>query len=869
MAIKVSNLAIKLQSGTTNTLYASWEFNTSSSTTTTTSTSIKKGDIVKIKSGAKWYNGAAISDSSIFNDQWKVYSVKGSRVVLNTNASGTRTGLMSPIDASNLTVVNGSGSGSSTTTKVSNLDHYEVKWYYYTDGDVWFDGGSANVTLRNHTYSFPDNATKVRVIVKPVAKTKQSGNTTKPYWAGESVKAYYTTYQGKPTGTYQPSVELDEATKLKLTATVDGVTDGKVDKIEFEVLRTNYSDPPQSAKFTSGVVDVKYQRATFSCTITTGGKYRVRCRPINAVTDKNLVYGDWGVYSNEVETIPAAVQYIKCAAETEKSVKVWWSAVSNATGYEVEYTTDKKYFGTGSNLNTKAVENTLSTYIDGLDSGDEWFFRVRATNSAGASEWGSIISTAIGTEPEPPTTWTLSTTAIVGENVTLYWVHNTEDGSKQTAAQIELTINGKTETKTIETSTPEDEEEKAYSYNLNMSSYSAGAKVTWRVRTKGVIDKYSDWSILRTIDIYAKPNVLLELGSDVTEDLPVGIDSIIANFPIQFVATASPSTQTPISYHVGINAMDAYEVVDYTGETTTVYAGQEIFSQILVTDNPELIYWIIPSQVILQNSQQYKLTVTVSMDSGLIATDSKTFMVEWGEDMYSPDASIAIDTKTYSAYISPFCEDNDGNLIEDVVLSIYRRDHLGEFVEIATDIKNTGSVSVTDPHPSLDYARYRIVARNVDTSIIGFSDLPGQPFLEKSIIIQWDEKWQSFEHDEDAIPEISYWAGSMVKLPYNVNTSESYDMDVELVKYIGRKNPVSYYGTQRGESNSMSTDIPMYDTETIAALRRLSTWDGDVYIREPSGVGYWAQITVSMSFKRTDLIVPVTIQVKRVEGSGI
>ena len=130
MAIKVSNLAIKLQSGTTNTLYASWEFNTSSSTTTTTSTSIKKGDIVKIKSGAKWYNGAAISDSSIFNDQWKVYSVKGSRVVLNTNASGTRTGLMSPIDASNLTVVNGSGSnsGSSTTTKVSNLDYYEVKY---------------------------------------------------------------------------------------------------------------------------------------------------------------------------------------------------------------------------------------------------------------------------------------------------------------------------------------------------------------------------------------------------------------------------------------------------------------------------------------------------------------------------------------------------------------------------------------------------------------------------------------------------------------------------------------------------------------------------------------------------------------------
>lgn len=852
MAIKVKNLAIKLQSGTTNTLYASWDFNTSSSSTTTTSTSIKKGDIVSIKSGAKWYNGASIPDDVIAT-KWKVYSIKGDRAVLNTSADGSRSGLMSPINVSNLTRSSGSGT---TVSKVSNLDHYEVKWYYYTDGDVWFDAGSSNVTLKNHTYSFPENATKVKVVVKPVSKTKQSGNTTKPYWTGESVTAYYTTYQGKPSSTYVPDVKIE---KFTLTATVDGITDGKADKIEFYILRRTTDG--REARYKSGIVNVKHQRATFTCTVSPGGKYSAVCRAINAVTDKNIVYGDWGTYSSEEETIPAAVKNVKCTVDSETSVKLTWLAVVDADSYEISYTTNKLYFDTASDVSSTTVEGTTA-YITGLDSGDEWFFRVRSKNEKGESGWSAIVSTVIGTEPEPPTTWSLTTTAIVGEPVVLYWVHNTEDGSKQTQAEIELNINGTTTVQTVTTSTPDNEEEKTYSYTLDLSSYSEGAKILWRVRTKGIINKFSDWSIQRTIDIYAPAEAILELDSDYT-------DGVLSKFPIGITITASPLTQTPMSYHVSIQAVDAHEVIDYNGETLTISEGQEVFSQILVTDANPVYYYIIPSQVSLQNNQRYTVVATVSMNSGLVATSTKQFTVSWDDDSYNPDASISIDYSSYSAYISPFCEDDDGNLVEDVTLSVYRRDHLGDFVEIATDIENTGSVSVTDPHPSLDYARYRIVARNINTSVIGFSDLPGQPIKEPTIIIQWAEKWENFDYDEEIAPEIPSWTGSLVKLPYNVNVSEKYDRDVSLVEYIGRKHPVSYYGTQRGENCSMSTDVPKYDKETIAALRRLSVWDGDVYIREPSGIGYWAQVNVSMSFTYNELVVPVTIDVKRVEGDGM
>ena len=110
------------------------------------------------------------------------------------------------------------------------------------------------------------------------------------------------------------------------------------------------------------------------------------------------------------------------------------------------------------------------------------------------------------------------------------------------------------------------------------------------------------------------------------------------------------------------------------------------------------------------------------------------------------------------------------------------------------------------------------------------------------------------------------WSGSMLKLPYNVDVNESRNIDVSLIEYAGRKRPVSYYGTQIREGATLSSTIPKDDKETLYALRRLSIWDNDVYIREPSGVGYWAAISVSYDLKHSDVIIPVSITVKRVEG---
>ena len=110
------------------------------------------------------------------------------------------------------------------------------------------------------------------------------------------------------------------------------------------------------------------------------------------------------------------------------------------------------------------------------------------------------------------------------------------------------------------------------------------------------------------------------------------------------------------------------------------------------------------------------------------------------------------------------------------------------------------------------------------------------------------------------------WSGSFLKLPYNIDVSDSHSSDVSLVEYIGRKRPVSYYGTQLGESASWKVEIDKEDIDTLYALRRLAIWMGDCYVREPSGSGYWANVTVSFSQTHSNLTIPVTLDIKRVEG---
>lgn len=64
--------------------------------TTTTTSTIKKGDLVSIKSGAEYYNGKAVPNW-VIAQKWYVASVNGDKAIINKNEKGTNA-INSPIN---------------------------------------------------------------------------------------------------------------------------------------------------------------------------------------------------------------------------------------------------------------------------------------------------------------------------------------------------------------------------------------------------------------------------------------------------------------------------------------------------------------------------------------------------------------------------------------------------------------------------------------------------------------------------------------------------------------------------------------------------------------------------------------------------
>lgn len=730
-------------------------------------------------------------------------------------------------------------------------DHYSVQWKYYTGDTVGFIGSNEDTTDKQSVYTAPENAIKVSFTVKPIAKTRKVRGRDTAYWAASwsTAKVYY--FKNNPPE--RPPVPDVKIENYKLTAELNNLALNAT-TIEFQVYKNDAKKP-----FKTGKAAIALNRASYSCTIEYGSNYKVRCRAI-----RGKLYSGWTEFTDNQQTIPASpFKITSIKALTETSVSLDWPRVYGANSYTIEYTTEKKYFDSSSEVSSMTVQSAVShAEVTGLESGKEWFFRVRAANDKGESAWTEISSVTIGEKPSAPTTWSSTTTVTTGSPLTLFWIHNSIDGSSQTYAQLELNIGGTVTTETIQNSTAEEEKDKTSTYSVDTSSYIEGTAIKWRVRTRGITDSYSDWSITRTVDVYAPPTLDLGVSNSSGEFLET-----LESFPIYITATPGPNTQTPIGYHLSVISEEKYETLDSVGNSKMINAGDEVYSNYFDISD-DLVVELSANNVDLENNIRYTIKCVVSMNSGLTAESSSEFTVSWIDEEYSPNAEIIYDEDTLTTNIRPYCEDENGELIDGVILSLYRREFDGTFTELATELDNLSRTFVTDPHPALDYARYRVVAMSSATGAVSFYDMPGYPIGEKTVIIQWDDDWDNFETDTEDELEAQPWAGSLLKLPYNIDVSDKHSPDVTLVKYIGRNHPVSYYGTQLGESSTWNVEIDKNDSETLYALRRLAVWMGDVYVREPSGSGYWANINVSFSQKHCEATIPVSLDIVRVAGGA-
>lgn len=815
--------------------------------------------------------------------------------------------------------------------KANSTSGMEVWWEYQTTDGRWLTGQKSVESDLEVDYSIHtpnDNAVKVRVAIRPKEKSISSTSysvSTKFKWS--AYKEYDWNYNWSAVTPSAPSVEVNKENNT-LTVSYENIKqyaaygDKIVTNVEFQILRStensSYSESPVGLPVNK---NIEYGHVKYVYKMESGYEYRVRARFCHTTSTGMEYKTAWSDTAGPYKSIPIAPKFIDYSKSAIDNITIFnWYGVYSVEGYKLqllridnnlevrkayESITDKSllndFFDTivntyksevtdvdvdiNSLTPSKVLGATSYKYFNATNG--HYLVRVRAVNETGESKWSNIIEMVNAEPPQPPTTWSSVTVASLDDPIVFYWIHNSKDQSMEAYYEIDLLIDdrftsgwegiSKIDYDDYEPGKPNSE---IWIPSESDMEFTKGFKLEWRVRTASYLDSYpngqpvwGEWSMKRRIDVYSKPSLFIDLVDNEGET----IDGVLRNLPlcIYLGALDLGSNQTPVGYHISVIAQRDHTITDNVGNEKIVTKGNSVFSRYYNSKSTDFQINLTPKELSLTQNETYRIEATVSLSSGLTAVcNSEDFIVNWDSQGYGDiQAEVGIND-SLTARIRPYIKDNPN---ANVSFFVYRREFDGTFTELITDSSNPesgivndgGATWITDPHPSLDYARYRVVARDNSSGVIKYEDIPSIPIQEKSVVIQWNEKWESIDIKDGEIvmenADLTY-KGSILKLPYNIDVSNAHSPDVSLVRYIGRNRPVSYYGTQRGETATWNVEIPKSDTETLYALRQLAIYMGDIYVREPSGSGYWASINISFSQAHKNLTIPVTINITPVEG---
>lgn len=241
--------------------------------------------------------------------------------------------------------------------------------------------------------------------------------------------------------------------------------------------------------------------------------YRYRAVPYNGAGSPSHSYSD-ALYNT-----PCAPVFTSVARKTDTTVT---AVLANGaiTAASLEYQSRKQLEGGwGEWGSTSTIDGTVTTFDVDLGGGT---FQLRARNVRGdlASEWSTSDAVVTICPPAAPTLLTPTSSAVVPtdqETISFAWSHNPIDGSKQTAAEVQIsfdkgaswTTHSATTNQTLEMPTPQ---------RLN-------AEALWRVRTKGSHEDFGQWSANRSFSIRQRPSVSIEEPNEgfKVENMPIAV----------------------------------------------------------------------------------------------------------------------------------------------------------------------------------------------------------------------------------------------------------------------------------------------------------------------------------------------------------
>jgi len=443
-----------------------------------------------------------------------------------------------------------------------------------------------------------------------------------------------------------------------------------------------------------------------------------------------------GTASNVVTVTmtPSAPQSISVAASGGTNVTVTLANDSVvATSLEYQTSTDGGFTWSASTTVSGSPVTSFSTSVSGTA-----LIRVRNKNAVGVSDW--LVSDPITTicPPAPPTLRTPSGSVydMAQGDIEFSWLHNSLDGSTQTAYKLRYAINGGSWT-TLSGTT-------AQSRTVSRGNFSVGDSVTWQVRTKGADANYSDWSQTGAFSVYTAPTLSITSPG-----------ATITGMPISLTATYS-------------------DMAGFTCQAATASLtkdGRTLFSEPATIGGSSITSSLDVSEFLPTNGESYTVVLTARSSSSLQTTANATFLVDFTEPV---DGSLSISNDLETGYASLLATyDNTGADEPAVSISVARVNPDGSITPLITD--STSGAGFEDRYAPLNTTYQYAVTTKASSQAV--------KTVYVDNIIESDY-W------------FAYWGDNVAKAKWNPDNGgiQITRPQKTRVYYAGRKDPVSYDG---------------------------------------------------------------------------
>lgn len=506
------------------------------------------------------------------------------------------------------------------------------------------------------------------------------------------------------------------------------------------------------------------------------------------------------------ETRPSAPYSVKAYRNVSDNIVINISDSSSNTAEDVII---ERSIDGGAWVQIASEDFPCETYTDTTAlASDTVRYRVKNVNDAGSSAYTESLDVLMKSKPNAPSLISPVNGAVVNLDagtVRLVWRHNSTDGSPQRQAELQY--------KTGSTWTTVSKTTESY-YDLSLVGYSANNQITWRARTKGSHNDWSEYSDEYTIILLEKPeiHIITPVNSSTITTLPIVVQ---------------------YSYNDNSGVLEALEF--------DIIKDDEVVKTFIDTEKDGEFSL---AGFLFDNEYVYGIRVRALSSSGLRADDLVSVTIQYEEISIEGGLLLTIDSDENGyAYVTALRDITDDVEPVDIVEAYVYRVHDNER-ELVGDV-NEGTQLVDELAPINVPYYYELLQLDDDGNL----------------------SLMRYETVNESEYSFIYYGEEIFKAKWNQTVSPSLKRPERVEKrYSGRKYPVSYDSLAIEEKCSYNTVLT--DREDLVKLKTMMRkGNGHGIFKSVDGDSYFANFEFSYDTNGYDLMQSwnVNLDVTRVE----